>query len=104
MREDYPWVSFLMEPLQGLSVPCDFQAMVDRWSDANTLEDLPGKMRGEEGARLPPAHLDHGPDGVSKDLEALGIFYRMQGERINIPDVYRVGYGLGRRGGVRAVR
>jgi hypothetical protein len=28
----------------------------------------------------------------------------MDDGRINLPDVYRVGYGLGRRGGVKAIR
>ena len=34
----------------------------------------------------------------------MGIFLRMRDYRINIPDVLRVGYGLGRKGGVKPVR
>jgi hypothetical protein len=41
---------------------------------------------------------------VRKDLEVLGIFLRMSDGRVNVPDVFRVGCGLGRRGGVRPVR
>ena len=38
------------------------------------------------------------------DLEALSIFQRLLDGRVNIPDVFRVGYGLGRRGGVKPAR
>ena len=56
------------------------------------------------------AHLLHTADqhlererGVRHDLEDLGIFLSMEDGRINVPDVFRVGYGLGRRGGVKPV-
>ena len=54
--------------------------------------------------KLPPRHVEQGPDGVRTDLEALGVFLRLRDGRVNIPDVFRVGYGLGRRGGVRPIR
>lgn len=53
--------------------------------------------------KLPPVHLDTGAKGVRLDLETLGVFERMTDGRVNLPDVYRVGYGIGRRGGVKAV-
>ena len=43
-------------------------------------------------------------EGIRNDLETLGVFQRLRDERVNIPNVYRVGYGLGRRGGVQPVR
>jgi hypothetical protein len=54
--------------------------------------------------KLPPRHIDQGPDGVRRDLEALRVFYRLLDGRVNIPDVFRVGYGLGRKGGVKPVK
>lgn len=54
--------------------------------------------------KLPPRHVEQGPDGVRTDLESLGVFMRLHDGRVNIPDVFRVGYGLGRRGGVRPIR
>ena len=58
----------------------------------------------DAGVRLPPKHLASGPEGVRRDLEELGIFERMSNGRANIPDVYRAGYGIGRRGDVNAIR
>ena len=43
------------------------------------------------------------PDRDTRDLEDLGIFLSMEDGGINVPDVFRVGYGLGRRGGVKPV-
>ncbi len=99
LAEDYPWVEKLMEPLQGLTVPCAFSAVLERWT--KELGKDPVAMKTSE--RLPPEHLEQGWDGVRLDLETLGVLERMKDGRVNMPDLYRVGFGLGRRGGVKPV-
>ncbi len=66
------------------------------------LEELRRQME-QDVVKLPPRRLDLGAEGVRRELEALGVFQRLLDGRVNIPDVYRVGYGLGRRGGVKPV-
>jgi len=102
MQEDYPWVDTLMAPLSGLSVPCRFDGIEERWRQHRVLDKL---RQGSESAavKLPPAHLEDGAEGVRRDLEVLGVFQRMSDGRVNLPDVYRVGYGMRRRGGVKAI-
>lgn len=103
IQEDYPWVHELMEPLEGKVVPCSFQEVEAAWQGRKVLRRLDERVaRGLE--KLPPAHLPEGAAGVRGDLEQLGIFLRLQDGRVNIPDVFRVGYGLGRRGGVKPMR
>jgi hypothetical protein len=102
MLEDYPWVDTLMKPLSGLSVPCSFEDINGRWDHSKSLEKLKKDIQSAV-VKLPPSRIDAGPDGVREDLESLGLFQRMADGRVNLPDVYRVGYGIGRRGGVRAV-
>jgi hypothetical protein len=86
-----------MEPLHGRVVPCPFEAAGDVWERAGALTKLEQRVaKGEE--KLPPAHLGEGADGLRRDLQDLGIFLRLRDDRVNIPDVFRVGYGLGRRG------
>jgi len=102
MQEDYPWVELLMKPLAGLTVPCRFEDVASRWDKEKTLNSLDEVISKKE-IKLPPARAQEGPDGIRRDLEALGVFERMTDDRVNLPDVYRVGYGLGRRGGVKAV-
>lgn len=103
LQEDYPWVHTLMDPLNGMVVPCAFEAIESAWKQTNALDALTRRVQ-ERNERLPPAHLGQGADGVRQDLENLGIFLRLRDGRVNIPDVFRVGYGLGRRGGVRPIR
>lgn len=100
MKEDYPWVDTCVQPLAGLTVPCDFSAIAERWKEENIIERLK-KDVDNHAVRLPPAHLDEGHEGLCKDLITLRIFEKTRNDRINLPDVYRVGYGLGRKGGVK---
>ena len=54
--------------------------------------------------KLPPQNRDQGPSGILVDLQALGMMQRMDGKRIQMPDVYRIAYGLGRKGGVKPLK
>ena len=100
LREDYPWVDQVLSPLAGMVVPCAFDEIAVRWSGAGVLDRLTKDAEQSE-VKLPPRHIDRGPEGVRSDLESLGVFQRLLDGRVNIPDVFRVGYGLGRKGGVR---
>lgn len=99
MAEDYPWVPKVMDPLEGLTVPCLFELVEERWAS-----NLPSGLAHLSDERLPPQHEGRGWSGVRGDLERLGIFETMKDGRINLPDLYRVGFGLGRRGGVKPVK
>lgn len=99
MTEDYPWVPRIMDPLRGLTVPCAFEVVQERWSS-----HFPNGLSGLSDQRLPPQHAERGWSGVRSDLERLGIFETMKDGRVNLPDLYRVGFGLGRRGGVKPVK
>ena len=99
IQEDYPWVHQLLSPLEGMVVPCKFDEIAKCWE----LDPLAEAVKQGE-VKLPPRHIEQGSAGVREDLESLGVFFRMRDGRVNIPDVFRVGYGLGRRGGVRPVR
>ena len=99
IAEDYPWVKKIFKPLEGLTVPCEFSLIEERWN-----QRFAGDLSVLTHDRLPPQHLDHGWPGILEDLKRLGIFEKMKDGRINMPDLYRVGFGLGRRGGVKPTR
>ena len=104
LNEDYPWVGNLLKCLRGMVTPCDFADIAERWAKRDALENLRFDVKFFGDVKLPPSHIEEGPDGVRLDLESLHVFLRMHDGRVNIPDVFRIGYGLGRRGGVRPVR
>ncbi|MDD5276062.1 MAG: hypothetical protein PHR16_08270 [Methylovulum sp.] len=102
LKEDYRWIEILISPLKGMSVPCPFNAIESTWKQHDAMDKL--KNIEDAGVRLPPSRLELGYEGIKQDLVDLGIFEIMRDGRINMPDVYRVGYGLSRRGGVKPVR
>lgn len=104
--EDYPWVKLIMQPLSGnLTVPCLFKEMETIWRREKTLETLKSSLQRQgKAAKLPPQHLAQDMAGVAIDLENLGMMNRLDSRRIQMPDVYRVAFGLGRRGGVKPLK
>lgn len=96
MAEDYPWVRVFMETLEGLNVPCDYAAIAEKWA-----ESYPEGPNSAFISRLPPQHAKRGWEGIKEDLIRLGIFDVRKDGRIDMPDLYRVGFKLGRKGGVK---
>ena len=103
VREDYPWVDKVLQSLAGLVVPCKFAEIEARWNADGVLDRLTDDVD-QNAVKLPPSRIDRGADGVREDLESLRVFWKAQDGRVNIPDVFRVGYGLGRRGGVKPAK
>lgn len=104
--EDYPWVDFVMRPLRGkLTVPCPASDFERIWSQEGTLESLRHRLRDASlEVKLPPPSIDQGTTGLLSDLESLGLIERLRDQRVQMPDVYRIGFGLGRKGGVRPLK
>jgi hypothetical protein len=100
--DDFPWVRLLMDPLNGLVIPCKFEEIRIRWENTGVRERLERPIG--DGDALPPKHLSEGLAGLRRDLLELALFSEQRDGRINMPDVYRVGFGLGRMGGVKPIR
>jgi len=96
VAEDDPWVSRVMGPLKGKNVPVDYGEIMEGWS-----QKFPDGPQSISSDRLPPQHALQGWNGVRDDLVRLGVFTIRSGGRIDMPDLYRVGFGLGRKGGVK---
>lgn len=97
MAEDYPWVSNVLSALSGMNVPIDFVEVRTRWENKfpNGAQEVGGSNH------LPAQHIDRGWDGIREDLQHLGLLEVKKDGRIDMPDLYRVGFGLGRKGGVK---
>jgi hypothetical protein len=100
LNEKYSWIEILLKNKE-LSFPCDFDAISRSWSSHNIQSRL-DELFNESAP--PPSYFE--PDfyyeGIKQDLIDLGIFQPMHDGRINMPDIYRIGYGLGRKGGLPA--
>lgn len=96
VAEDYPWVRLFLQKLHGFNVPCEFERILKKWDEV-----FPQGPAAASQQRLPPQHLERGWNGIRDDLNRLGVFDLKQDGRIDMPDLYRVGFGLGRNGGVK---
>jgi hypothetical protein len=99
--EDLPWVSTAMEPLSDLQVPIDHEDIVARWDEVDLsrkLEDA-SNVTDDSGVRTGPRDVrDY--DALIEELIEIGIITRRATGRLDLPDVYRLAFGLGRKGGI----
>lgn len=95
IAEDYPWVPEILSALSGMNVPIEFEAVQTKWR-----EQFPNGPQSISSTHLPAQHVDSW-DGVRLDLQRLGLLETKKDGRIDMPDLYRVGFGLGRKGGVK---
>lgn len=104
--EDYPWIEFVMQPLRGkLTVPCAGDDFKRLWEKEMTIERLKDQLaQSSLVVKLPPQSLSLGAAGLLEDLQSLGLIERLRDQRIQMPDVYRIGFGFGRRGGVKPLQ
>lgn len=96
MAEDYPWVPNTLSTLKGINVPCEFSSFQERWE-----RYFPSGPHAIASDRLPAQHAERGWEGIREDLQRLGLMETKKDGRIDMPDLYRVGFGLGRKGGVK---
>ena len=103
--EDYPWVKPLLEAARGAVVPMTTAEVSSRWS-ADSLR----QMTKAAGPKLPPRRFTNDPfrkgsaEALIDDLVELAVLYRTKDSRLNMPDIFRVGFGIRRKGGVKPPR
>ncbi len=105
LAEDYPWVRPLLEAARGTVVPITVNDLVARWTS-----DYLGKMSKAAKSKLPPRRYAsdpvrrNSPEALIDDLVGLAVLYRTTDGRLNMPDIFRVGVGIRRKGGVKPPR
>lgn len=104
ITEDMPWVATAVSPLHGLQVPVERGSILERWAE-HRLVDLLTRAASRSaaeirtGPRYPDDYL-----GLIDELIQVGVISRRTDGRLDLPDVYRVAFGLGRKGGVPRVQ
>ena len=99
MREDNPWAENLLTILKGLNVPCQFEDVLSLWK--KNYPKGPSMLVEKYPQHAPPEFATQRWDDVRVLLERLGFCITTNDGRFNMPDLYRVGFRLGRRGGVK---
>jgi hypothetical protein len=105
ITEDYPWVEPLLEAVRGSTVPLLPKDLTIAWTN-----ECVQKVKQQSRIKLPPRRFDTDPyrqgsiNALIDDLVELSVFYRTADNRINMPDIFRVGFGVKRKGGVKPPR
>jgi hypothetical protein len=95
--EDIPWVELAIAPLSGKQVPIEQSDITTQWRSDTFFKQLREKSadKGVAGPR------SKNYDDLVEELSDLGIFTRrLTTKKIDLPDVYRIAFKLGRKGGV----
>lgn len=107
--EDLPWVRLAVGPLAGRQVPIDQSTVLGLWRDARLTDALHADAdkygAGDEEDTLVRTGPRH-PDDLNRlveELIGLGVMRRRRDGRIDLPDVYRIAFNIGRKGGVPRV-
>lgn len=107
IKEDYPWVGPLLEALKGATVPLTVDELTARWTESCIKSSLEAAQQKQ---RLPPRRYSSDSNrkgdmqALVDDLVELAVLYRTEDKRINMPDIFRVGFGIKRKGGVKPPR
>lgn len=108
IQEDLPWVASTINPLRGLQVPIEQEEILQRWSAVGLsalLEKQAGGSRDEDDTEVRTGPQYPGDyTRLVDELIALGIMTRRANGKLDLPEVYRIAFGIGRRGGVPRVR
>lgn len=105
ITEDLPWVETAVKRLEGIQVPVEQSEISARWEAANLASLLLREQEVPAGAEVTtgPQHVDDYP-GLIQELIDIGVMTRRADGRLDLPDVYRIAFGVGRRGGVPRVQ
>jgi hypothetical protein len=114
IRDEYWWVPLALEHLEGATVPCVPEEIWSAWKDAGTCEEV---LRSSERRNaLPPLALtwdavslpgevggkyDTPEKLLALNLMWIGILEQRTNGKYNIPDIFRVGARIKRRGGIK---
>jgi hypothetical protein len=98
-------VRLAIEPLEGLQVPVERDTIIERWSERSLGAELTQQANKVDLTKEPtevrtgPRNPNNYQDLVAELIE-VGVMTKRADGRIDLPDVYRIAFNIGRRGGV----
>lgn len=99
---EYKWVKRALAPLAGVTVPCDPQAIFERWRDSNTIQKIFEAANDERHGFLPPfpaRSKGNKDEMLAAAMQRIGLLSYREDARIDIPDLFRVAALMLKKGG-----
>ncbi|MFT8764692.1 MAG: hypothetical protein ABF809_11935, partial [Gluconobacter potus] len=106
LNTEYPWIKRVLQPLAGLRVPAEPQVLFHAWAENATVEAAVKIARREHA--LPPvligssrkSDLSDQEPGLADRLIMMGVLTSRPDGRYDMPDLFRIGAALLKKGGV----
>jgi hypothetical protein len=106
LNTEYPWIKRVLQPLAGLRVPAEPQVFFDAWIENATVEAAVKIARNENA--LPPvlvglsqkSNRAGGEPDLADRLTKMGVLTSRPDGRYDMPDLFRIGAALLKKGGV----
>lgn len=108
LQDEYWWIRLALEPLENATVPCLPDELYHRWEEAGTVGAI--FQRAKEKLMLLPSVMGEPEDGsepgfdmvcLMLSLTVIGVLEVRANGKVNMPDIFRIGARLKRRGGVK---
>ncbi|MCX2733538.1 hypothetical protein OOZ19_25125 [Saccharopolyspora sp. NFXS83] len=112
LTEDIRWVPVTIKPLAGKQVPISQADVAARWGEVDLpklLDEHQRAQSSEQGRQETKQQVSAGPrnhraESLVEELIELGVMKRRTSGMLDLPDIYRITFDLGRKGGVPRVR
>jgi hypothetical protein len=99
---EYKWVRRALAPLAGIIVPCEQEAIFDRWRESNTIDVILAAATNEYDGFLPPFPVPASGDPfemLQASMQRIGLLSVREDGRVDIPDLFRVAALMLKKGG-----
>jgi hypothetical protein len=105
LREDYPWINLVLEPLRRQFVPIPKDDLFQLWSEARVTERILKQTSGDGSLAPIGVFIDQdNQDALLLTMTSIAVMEERANGKINVPDIFRVEAEILRRGGVAVPR
>lgn len=104
LREDYPWIDLVLEPLRRHFVPIEQSELFRLWNDQRVTERIVEQVTGQGWLAPIGLFIEQSPDSLLQTMISIGVMEKRANGKINVPDIFRVEASILRKGGVAVPR
>jgi hypothetical protein len=105
LREDYPWIDLVLEPLRRQFVPIPKDDLFRLWREHRVTETILKRISGDGGLAPIGVFIDQeSQDALLQTMTSIAVMEERANGKINVPDIFRVEAEILRKGGVAVPR
>jgi hypothetical protein len=100
LREDYPWIDLVLEPLRRHFVPILKGELFQLWQEKRVTERVQEQANSLGWLTPIGVFIENSQDALLQTMTSIAVMEMRANGKINVPDIFRVEAGILRKGGV----